>query len=334
MNKWYNQKGNQNEVVISGGVRISRNLEEYPFPSKLDTQGKEKVNGIIKNIIFENDDNFICFDMKDLTRAQTISLAERYLITPEFVSDNDGGSLIISSDESIGFMLCEEDHIRLQVMKSGLNLDEAYAQADKWDSIIDEKVKYAFDDRIGYMTACPANLGTAMRAFVIIHLPALTASGQISRLANTVSRLGLSITGAYGSRSQPSGDIYLISNQITLGITEATAISNLNSIVLQLVAQEKAAAASQIKEPEVEDEIYRALGILQNARLLSGNEFMKLISKVRMGCASGILDYPMEKIDSLIVDMQPATIVASNSDVSSVTQREAIRAEAVREALK
>lgn len=331
MDKWYMEKGNENDVVISSGIRLARNLEEYPFPSRLDSAGKEKVNEIIKSIIFENDNsNFSFIEMKNLSRNQAISLAERYLITPEFVTNNDGGALIISENEGAGIMLCEEDHIRIQTMKTGLALEEAYSRADEIDSLIDSRVKYAFDEKIGYLTSRPANLGTAMRAFVLLHLPALTAGGQISRLATTVSRLGLSITGAYGSRSQPAGDIYLISNQITLGITESVAISNLKSIVLQLVNQERTAAANQVEEPEVQDRIFRALGLLQNARLLSGNEFMKLASLVRMGCAAGILNYPIEKIDSLIVDMQPATITASGDGISTITEREKIRADAVR----
>ena len=271
--------------------------------------------------------------MKDLSRLQAVSLAERHLISPEFASKQDGSALVLSSDESVSIMLCEEDHIRLQVMKAGLALEEAYDIADKLDSMLDKKLKYAFDERIGYLTQCPTNLGTAMRASVMLHLPALTRCGQMTRLANTVSKLGLTIRGANGEGSQPKGDIYQISNQITLGITEETAIANLKSIVLQLIAQERAAAAEIVKNPAEEDKIFRALGVLRNARLLSTDEFMELISVVRLGAARGLIDVGIEKINELIVNMQPATISASNSEANNPAARDAYRAKAVREAL-
>lgn len=334
MNKWYIEKGDQGDVVLSTRIRLARNLDEFPFPSRLDIAGKNKVNSIVKSTLFENDGkDFSYIEMKDLTRLQAVSLAERHLISPEFASKKDGSALILSADESVSIMLCEEDHIRLQVMKAGLALEEAFDIADKLDSIIDGKVKYAFDERIGYLTQCPTNLGTAMRASVMLHLPALTRCGQISRLANTVSKLGLTIRGAYGEGSQPKGDIYQISNQITLGITEETAIANLKSIVLQLVAQERAAAAEIIKNPAEEDKIFRALGVLKNARLLSTDEFMELISVVRLGAARGLVEADIEKLNNLIVNMQPATISVANGEADGPAARDALRARTVRETL-
>ncbi len=334
MNKWYLEKGDQGDIVISTRIRLARNLYDFPFPAKLDINGKNQVNETIKGILFENDrKDFSYIEMKDLSRIQAVSLAESHLISPEFASKKDGSALVLSSDESVSIMLCEEDHIRLQVMKSGLALEEAYDIADKLDRMIDSKVKYAFDERIGYLTQCPTNLGTAMRASVMLHLPALTRCGQMTKLANTVSKLGLTIRGANGEGSQPVGDMYQISNQITLGITEETAIANLKSIVLQLVSQERAAAAELVKKPAEEDKIFRAVGILKNARLLSTNEFMELISVARLGAARGIIDIPIEKINELTVSMQPATISASNPEASSPALRDAYRAKVVREAL-
>ncbi len=335
MSKWYIEKGDQGDVVLSTRIRLARNLDEYPFPCRLDLDGKNKVNTLVKSVLFENDsNNFSFIEMKDLTRQQAVSFAERHLISPEFAAKKDGSALIISSDESVSIMLCEEDHIRLQVMKAGLALEEAFDIADKIDNVLDAKLKYAFDERIGYLTQCPTNLGTAMRASVMLHLPALTRCGQISRLANTVSKLGLTIRGAYGEGTQPGGDIYQISNQITLGITEETAIANLKSIVLQLVAQERAAAAEMIKNPVEEDKIFRALGVLRNARLLSTDEFMELISVVRLGAARGVLETNLEKINELIVSMQPATVSVMNANADTPSQRDVVRAAAVREAMQ
>lgn len=334
MNKWYIEKGDQGDIVLSTRIRLARNLEDYPFPCRLDTAGKNKVNELVKNAVFENDSkDFSYIEMKDLTGVQAVSLAERHLISPEFASKKDGSALILSADESVSIMLCEEDHIRLQVMKAGLALEEAFDIADKLDSMLDGRLNYAFDERIGYLTQCPTNLGTAMRASVMLHLPALTRCGQITRLANTVSKLGLTVRGAYGEGSRAGGDIYQISNQVTLGITEETAIANLKSIVLQLVAQERAAAAEMVKNPAEEDKIFRALGVLKNARLLSTDEFMELISVVRLGAVRNILDISLETINELIVKMQPATISASDNSVHSPVERDAARAKAVREAL-
>lgn len=335
MSKWYIEKGDQGDVVLSTRIRLARNLDEYPFPCRLDIDGKNKVNSLVKSVLFENDsNNFSFIEMKDLTRQQAVSFAERHLISPEFAVKKDGSALVLSSDESVSIMLCEEDHIRLQVMKAGLALEEAFDIADKIDNVLDSKLNYAFDERIGYLTQCPTNLGTAMRASVMLHLPALTRCGQISRLANTVSKLGLTIRGAYGEGSHPGGDIYQISNQITLGITEETAIANLKSIVLQLVAQERAAAAEMIKNPVEEDKIFRALGVLRNARLLSTDEFMELISVVRLGAARGVLETNLEKINELIVSMQPATVSVMNANADSPAQRDAVRAAAVRAAFE
>lgn len=334
MSKWYIEKGDQGDVVLSTRIRLARNLDEFPFPSRLDAEGKNRVNSLIKTALFENDSkDFSYIEMKDLTRRQAVSLAERHLISPEFAAKKDGSALMLSGDEGVSIMLCEEDHIRLQVMKAGLALEEAFDIADKLDSLLDSKLSYAFDDRIGYLTACPTNLGTAMRASVMLHLPALTRCGQISRLASTVSKLGLTIRGAYGEGSRATGDIYQISNQITLGITEETAIANLKSIVLQLVGQERAAAAKMVKNPADEDKIFRAYGILKHARLLTTDEFMELASLVRLGAARGILDVNIEKINELIVNMQPATVSAANENADTAPERDKIRAAAVREAL-
>ncbi|MBR6531931.1 MAG: protein arginine kinase [Clostridia bacterium] len=335
MNKWYVENGTEGDIVISTRVRLARNLEDYPFPCRLTVKGKEKVCEDIKNAILSDDSwGFGYTQMKDFTRAQAVSLAERHLISPEFASDRAGRALLLTDDEAVSVMLCEEDHIRLQVMMSGLALKEAYSVADKIDNIISSKLNYAYDDRIGYLTQCPTNLGTAMRASVMLHLPALTRCGQIGKLASTVSKLGLVIRGAYGEGSSPRGDIYQLSNQITLGISEESALNNLQSITLQLVAQERAAAEKLIENPIEEDRIFRAWGILRNARVLSGDEFMELSSLVRMGISNKAIDYDIAKLNELTIRVQPATINASEGKELSSQQRDILRAMWVREELQ
>lgn len=332
MNKWYVENGEQGDIVLSTRVRLARNLEDYPFPCRLTVKGKEKVCEEIKDEILKDDVwNFEYTDMKDYSRAQVISLAERHLISPEFASDRAGRGLLLTKDESISIMLCEEDHIRLQVMMSGLALKEAYSVADKLDNVIGSKMNYAYDDRIGYLTQCPTNLGTAMRASVMLHLPALTRCGQIGKLASTVSKLGLVIRGAYGEGSSPRGDIYQLSNQITLGISEESALDNLQSITLQLIAQERAAAKKLLESATEEDKVFRALGTLKYARVLSGDEFMELSSLVRMGISNGLIDFDISKLNELTVKVQPATINAEQNKDLSGNQRDIIRANFTRE---
>ena len=335
MNKWYVENGEQGDIVISTRVRLARNLEDYPFPCRLTVKGKEKVCEEIKNAILSDDSwGFGYTWMKDFTRAQSVSLAERHLISPEFASDRAGRALLLTDDEAVSIMLCEEDHIRLQVMMAGLALKEAFSVADKIDNIISSKLNYAYDDRIGYLTQCPTNLGTAMRASVMLHLPALTRCGQIGKLASTVSKLGLVIRGAYGEGSSPKGDIYQLSNQITLGISEEAALNNLQSITLQLVAQERAAAEKLIENPIEEDRIFRAWGILKNARVLSGDEFMELSSLLRMGISNKSIDFDITKLNELTTRVQPATINAAEEKELNSQQRDILRAKWVREALE
>lgn len=336
MNKWYIEKGDLGDVVLSTRIRLARNIDEFPFPAHLDAKGKEKVNELVKNVLIgeENPFDLMAVKLEDLSSVQAVSLAEKHLISPEFTSPAQGRMLLISKDESISIMLCEEDHIRLQVMKAGLAPLEAYELADKIDSFIDSKINYAFDERLGYLTQCPTNLGTAMRASVMLHLPALTKTGKLSQLSATVSKLGLTIRGAYGEGSGSRGDIYQLSNQITLGITEKAAIDNLRAITLQIVSQERQLAAELVKNPEFADKIYRAYGVLSNARLLNSDEFFELISLIRMGAAHELVDIDIEKINELIVNMQPATINAFRGDTLDARQRDVLRAELVREAIK
>ena len=333
--KWYVASGEQGDVVWSTRIRLARNLDAYPFPNKLDVAGKQKVCALVRDTVLtaEPELAFRSIDMASLTPSQAVSLAERHLVSPEFTTDREGRMLLLSEDESVSIMLCEEDHIRLQVMQPGLAPEAAYAVADRIDSALDQALRFAFDDRIGYLTQCPTNLGTAMRASVMLHLPALRATGRIASLAATVSKLGLVIRGAFGEGSVSRGDVYQLSNQITLGITEQVAIDNLRAIAMQIVSQERAAQEQLLQNETWVDKVWRARGVLCSARLLSGDECMELISLVRMGAARGVFDVPLETLNALLTRMQPATLNAANGKTLTPAQRDAIRASAVRAAL-
>lgn len=330
MSKWYIGAGEQNDIVISTRIRLARNIEEYPFPCKLDTKLRTKLNSKIASEI-KDKENLRFIEMKTLTQPQIVSLAEKHIISPEFASSYEGRALLLSDSEDISIMLCEEDHIRLQVMKPGLSLNEAYEIADRIDSELNEKLCFTFDKRLGYLTQCPTNLGTGMRASVMLHLPALTACGQMSTISSTVSKLGLTVRGAYGEGSVPMGDMYQLSNQVTLGISEKAAIENLKTITLQLAAQERTARVELIKNIEVQDEVFRAYGLLKSARILSTKEFMALVSKVRLGAVSGLLKIKPETVNELMISMQPATINANTGKTLTTRERDIERANMVRE---
>lgn len=332
--KWYTNQGNESQIVLSTRVRLARNLKDYPFPARLDSEERTKVCQKVRDVLQKDDaDGLEYIEMKDLTSYQAVSLAEKHLISPEFASDSTGRALLLSKEEDISVMLCEEDHIRLQVIYPGLCLEDAYKKAAQLDDKLDSALEIAFDERIGYLTQCPTNLGTGMRASVMLHLPALRASSMVSRLASTVSKLGLTLRGAYGEGSEPVGDIYQLSNQVTLGISEEAAIKNLQSITAQIVKQEQQAREQLLKDNGVIDKIYRAYGLLRSAHMLSCNEFTSLISLVRLGACAGLIDVKLETLTRLLVQMQPATLNVESGKANNAQQRDLLRAQKVREAL-
>ena len=331
---WYKNKGTEGDIVLSTRVRIARNLTEYPFPVRLDETQRKDIGNIVRDILETNKTfqlNFI--DMSALSSTETVSLAEKHLISPEFACDTLGRSLLLSDDEDISIMICEEDHIRIQTVYPGLSLEEAFETALKIDEILEKKLSYAFDENLGYLTQCPTNIGTALRASVMLHLPALNKKGAMQRLSTTVAKLGLTLRGSYGEGSEVSGDIYQLSNQVTLGISEEAAIKNLNSIAMQIIAQEKQARALLVKDEDYLDRIYRAYGILKSAYKLTSKELINLISYVRVGVSEGILDIPAEKLRRLTVLLQPATLNAMSGKVLTQTERDVLRSQKIREEL-
>ena len=332
MAKWYLGEGEQSDVVISTRIRLARNLKQYPFPARLDTKSRLAVNEVIRKAV-PAAAGLRYIEMKTLTQAQIVAFAEKHVISPEFASSADGRALLLSADEELSVMLNEEDHIRLQVMLPGLALEQAYDTADKLDTAINEQVEYAFDERLGYLTQCPTNLGTGMRASVMLHLPALAATNRIGALGSTVSKLGLTIRGAYGEGTAPMGDLYQVSNQVTLGISEKAAMENLKTIVLQIAAQERAARTEMLKTTETQDLVYRAYGVLKSARLLDTREFMELISRVRFGAVGGLLPLDAKVPNALMIAMQPANLNARAGKNLSARERDELRAKRVREAL-
>ena len=337
MSKWYTSCGNQSDTVISTRIRLARNIADMPFPSRMSAQQRKEVNLAVKEAIICDEDaakRFKYIEMDTLPDITVMSMVERHIISPEFAKVRDNKALILSDDESVSIMLCEEDHLRIQVMRAGLSLDEAYAEADRIDDLLGEKLNYAFNKRLGYLTECPTNLGTGLRASLMLHLPALEMSGAVNRLASTVSKIGLTIRGTYGEGTKASASMYQLSNQVTLGISEKAAIENLKSIALQIAAQERAAREELLKLTVTEDKIFRAYGTLKYARLIDTDELMDLLSLVRLGAVKGLINIETAKIEGMMINMQPATISLSVDRPLDRNGRDALRAQRVREMLE
>ena len=333
--KWYEKNGRDGNVVISTRVRLARNLEEYPFPcrcgSDLRAQIENKVTDAVVNSNSVISSRFSRVDVDNISTEEKVSLVERHLVSPEFISDKREKTLLLLDDESVSIMVNEEDHVRLQVLCEGFDLDRAYELASRIDSLLDEHLKFAFSDTLGYLTQCPTNLGTGMRASVMLHLPALHAAKAMKKMAENLSKLGLTIRGAYGEGSEPSADLYQLSNQITLGISEKTAIENLRNITKQIIAQEMKSREAMIKNIAVQDKIYRSEGILRSARQIDGSEALQLLSNVRFGVTEGLIDsIPLDTINSLIVEIQPATLMRKTGQKLTPVERDKVRAELIR----
>ncbi|MDR0531538.1 MAG: ATP--guanido phosphotransferase [Oscillospiraceae bacterium] len=322
---------NQNDIVLSTRVRLARNLAEYPFPARLDIKGRQKVCEAAHAAALAIAPELEYIDMAELSRAKAVSLAERRLCSAAFAQRDQGGALLLRKDCRVSVMLCEEDHIRLQAYAPGLALREAWELADSVDTAFSRKLNFAFSEQLGYLTQCPTNLGTAMRASVLLHLPALARLGRVGRLAESISKLGLTIRGAFGEGSDAEGALFQLSNQVTLGITEQAALENLQAITLQIAEQERLAQRELLKDPAIENKVWRALGLLRYARRLDSKEALQLLSLAALGACGGALELPLDAIYQLMTDVLPATL---SLDPAAAGDRDAARATLIRERLK
>lgn len=287
---WY--KNNNSDIVVSTRIRLARNLDKTPFPNALkDTKEvTEKIKNAIlgSNSTLAKDFDFIDLDNTPSLRKQ--EMAEEHLISP-VMCEGKGKSVLINKDKTMSIMLMEEDHIRLQIIKDGYALEEAYSLASKVDDVIEENVTYAFDNDFGYLTACPTNTGTGMRASVMLHLPALTMTDNINKVIASAGSLGIEVRGLYGEGTKAYGSLYQISNRVTLGISEEQSLERLKNIVNQVVEMETKArkALTDNSMDALSDRLYRSYGTLKYARSMSSSEAKSLLSDVMLGQNLGIL---------------------------------------------
>jgi protein arginine kinase len=310
---WY--QNNNNDIAVSTRIRLARNIDGVPFPNALkDTaETTEKIKNSILNSNSTLGRDFDFIDLDKMSDNDKQSLAEEHLISPQML-DGKGKSVLINKDKTMSIMLMEEDHIRLQIIKSGLAIDEAYEIADKVDDVIEESVTYAFDEEFGYLTACPTNAGTGLRASVMLHLPALTMTDNINRVISSAANIGIAVRGLYGEGTRAYGNLYQFSNQITMGLSEREILDKLKNVVNQIIEMEKKARTSLLTQnkDQIEDKLFRSYGTLKYARTISSSEAKSLLSDVMLGQNLGII--PKDgKITPLecMVKISPSLIGAS-----------------------
>ena len=312
MESWVNC--NKENIIISSRVRLARNLKEFQFPSRLTREEGIEAGNKIKEAFGESsseNNKYTTYNLWEMSKNTAKSFMEKHLISPNLLKNNESASFIVDNNETISLMINEEDHIRLQCISGGYNIREAYKKADTIDSLLESKLDFAFNEKLGYLTACPTNLGTAMRASVMIHLPALTLNNEINKLLKGLSQVGMTLRGLYGEGSKGEGNIYQISNQVTLGIAEEDILNNLEAVTLQVISQERQLRKIYTEQYkyELEDKVFRARALLESARILPLNESLSLLSNLRLGVELGIIgDISIKKINKILIYSQNATL--------------------------
>ena len=332
---WYHIPGNDQDTVVSTRVRFARNLREYPFPSRLDAATAKEIISRVGSILEKN--GFISTDFSEISGVAAQSFVEKHYASPAFVKESLPHALFLNEPCNLSVMVCEEDHIRIQCILSGLSLKDAYEGAGKVEALLDHALELAFDETKGYLTACPTNLGTAMRASVMVSLPLLTAAGRMEQLALRLGQTGLHLRGLYGEGTAAAGCLYQISNRTTLGLTEEEIIRHLEESARMLVeAERQCRTAVMGEDPDgITDRIRRAEGILRHAHLLSAGEMLSLLGQARLGAAMGLLTgVRVEDMTALLVEAMPATLsLGEEVPPKNDRERDVLRARMVRERL-
>jgi protein arginine kinase len=310
--EWLRGEGPQSDIVISSRIRLARNLADFPFISRASEQDRAQIEQSVRGCVMalkHGDQSLLYVDVSQLATLDRQFLVERQLISREHAEGRGARSVAIDQSEKFSVMINEEDHLRIQVMQSGLSLDEAWERINRIDDLIEQHVTYAYHERLGYLTACPTNVGTGMRVSVMLHLPALVITRQIEKVFRSLQKISLAVRGLYGEGSQAMGDFYQISNQITLGRSETDLIKQVGDIVPVIINYERQARDFLIRESHenLHDRVSRAYGILRTAQTISSEETMHLLSSVRMGVNLGLIEnVEIPLINELFIHTQPA----------------------------
>lgn len=333
MSKWYRGGGKNDDVVLYSKVRLSRNLADSPFPSRMNDEIRKNVTKKIYATVKSSGlaGNFELISLADVSPEKAASYAEKRLISPEMAENRDKASFMLSNNEDVSVMLCEEDHIKINAFSAGQDLESAYEKANELDDIFISSLRLAYSKKLGFLTASPMNLGTGLKVSYALHLPALARADSLYRMASMVSKLGLSLREMF---SGGAGDIYILSNQVSLGITEKGAIENISAICTQLIRQERAARDELKENIEFEDKIYRTAGILKTARKLDFNEFLNCFSLARLGASLKYLDISYGELGNMLYELQNNSLIASAGTELTEQMCDKLRAQIIRERLE
>lgn len=337
LSDWMKGKGPHSDIVISSRIRVARNLRTYPFPMLATSQQSLDVMNRLTAVAAQGKlggiGQFETYKLGELSELEKRVLVEKHLISPNLANESRNGALILNEDESVSIMINEEDHLRIQCLYPGFQIQEAWALASSIDDIFEEQADYAFDERRGYLTSCPTNVGTGIRASVMMHLPALVLTQQINRILSAVTQVGLAVRGMYGEGSESLGNLFQISNQITLGQSEAEIIDNLYSVAQQIIEHEKAARKRLVAESpiRIEDRVRRSYGILSHAAVMDSKEAAQRLSDIRLGIDLGMIeDLKQQDLNELMVMTQPGFLQQVFNEALSPEARDIRRAELIR----
>jgi protein arginine kinase len=333
------RKGPHDRIVMSSRVRLARNLKDAAFPGWAKKPERVRVLEMIQPAVKGLPDMREAFSesMDQLSALDKQILVERHLISREHAAKSAGSGLVLNREESLCVMINEEDHLRMQALRPGLQLKQAWMAIDQADTLLEKKLDYAFSSEIGYLTACPTNLGTGIRVSAMLHLPGLVLAEQINPIIQSVNKLGLAVRGLYGEGTEALGNVFQVSNQMTLGESETAIVERLDKVLSQIIEHEENARAALLeKKPKmVYNHIGRAYGILANAHSISSKETMNLLSLMRLGMDLGLFPGGDRSLtDELFILTQPAHLQKQHSEKLSAEERDLLRADMVRERLR
>lgn len=338
--KWYGKNGKGGDVVISSRVRLARNLNRYPFSTKLSGAQAlrllEEAGGCAERLGQELATPYYYCRFDTLSEVNKLAMVERHIVSPAFAVKKQADGLILSEDESAGIMINEEDHIRIQAISAGMAMGEVWERASRIDDITDEKLHYAYDKQYGYKTSCPTNVGTGMRASYMMFLPALTSTGRIPELSEEMAGYGITMRGIYGEGTQAVGAVYQVSNQRTLGYPEQEIIDNLDHIVHQVIRQERKRREMLLEKhfDELEDQVHRSYGVLKYATKISSSDAMTLLGQLKLGIDLGLIHMEEDfAYYRFVIAIQRANLQLALGKSCGNVQRDKYRAEFLRENL-
>ncbi|MCD1261919.1 protein arginine kinase [Paenibacillus athensensis] len=338
LSEWMKGDGPESDIVISSRIRIARNMKGYPYPMLATNQQSQEVldqvSEVLNNEELETISRFSLVKLSELSELEKMVLVEKHLISPNLANESRNGAVILSENESISIMVNEEDHLRIQCLCPGFQIKEAWDLANQIDDIFESHLDYGYDEKRGYLTSCPTNVGTGIRASVMMHLPALVLTQQINRILSAVTQVGLTVRGLYGEGSEALGNLFQISNQITLGQSEDEIIDNLHGVARQIIEHERAARQKLLQDSRMRilDRVNRSLGILSFAAIMDSKEAAQRLSDVRLGIDLGMIgELSANVLNELLVMTQPGFLQQTSGVKLSAEDRDIRRAQLIRE---